>query len=93
MFVYLSLLDQVCIPNHLHLLLRLNTHGAQGSARPTVSAVVRALKIMVRKTTGLSPFQSSFHDHIIRCQEDYDETWQYIDNNPLKWFLERKESL
>ncbi len=48
---------------------------------------------MVRKKTGLSPFQASFHDHIIRGKEDYLETWQYIDNNPLKWSLTKKERL
>ncbi len=81
------------MPNHIHLLLRIEGNGAQESARPAVSNVIRALKIMVRKQTGISPFQASFHDHIIRGKDDYLETWQYIDNNPLKWSLPRKETV
>ncbi len=30
-------------------------------------------------------FQSFFHDHIIRGEEDYKEIWEYIDTNVLKW--------
>lgn len=57
----------------------------------TLSFVVgRALKVMVRKQTGCSPFQASFHDHIIRGKEDYIETWHYIENNPLKWSLSKR---
>ena len=29
--------------------------------------------------------QSSFHDHIIRNEQDYLEIWKYIENNPAKW--------
>ena len=29
-------------------------------------------------------FQRSFHDHIIRGEEDYLKIWEYIDTNPLK---------
>ena len=83
----------VIMPNHIHLLLRIEEHGAQGSAHPTVSAVIRALKVMVRKRIGISPFQRSFHDHIIRGDDDYQETWQYIENNPLKWMLMRGNNL
>ncbi len=79
----ITVVKYVIMPDHIHLLLVLN--GAQGSALPTVSKVVKALKVMVRKETGYSFFQSSFYDHIIRCQQDYDATWEYIDNNPLKY--------
>ena len=30
-------------------------------------------------------FQTSFHDHIIRNEKDYQKIWEYIDINPLKW--------
>ena len=40
----------------------------------------------------LQPFdkklwQKSYYDHVIRNQQDYDETWQYIENNPTRWML------
>ncbi len=30
-------------------------------------------------------FQTSFYEHIIRGQEDYDEIAEYIVNNPKQW--------
>ena len=39
---------------------------------------------------GRSLWQKSYYDHVIRNQRDYDEVWQYIDNNPKKWILERQ---
>ena len=32
-------------------------------------------------------WQKSYYDHVIRNQQDYDETRQYIENNPSKWML------
>ncbi len=31
-------------------------------------------------------FQTSFYEHIIRRQEDYDEIAQYISENPIRWY-------
>lgn len=30
-------------------------------------------------------WQSSFHDHIIRGDDDYLKIWEYVDLNPQKW--------
>ena len=30
-------------------------------------------------------WQRSFHDHIIRSENDYLKIWNYIDTNPQKW--------
>ena len=38
-------------------------------------------------------FQRSYYDHVIRNQQDYDEIWQYIENNPMKWFMQKHELL
>lgn len=35
-----------------------------------------------------SLWQKSFHDHVIRNQDDYQKIWTYIDNNHLKWELD-----
>jgi len=34
-------------------------------------------------------WQKSYHDHIIRTPLEYQEIWQYIDTNPLKWEKDR----
>jgi len=30
-------------------------------------------------------WQKSYHDHIIRSEQDYQKIWGYIDTNPIKW--------
>ena len=80
----------VIMPNHFHMLLVINsTNGRQGAASPTVGEIVKGIKSLSTKHTGADLFQRSFHDHIIRNDEDYSKIWEYIDTNPLKWELDK----
>lgn len=79
----------VVMPNHVHLILvitagHIGTDGRTMCA-PTVSRVVRGWKEAVTKQIGVSIWQKSFHDHIIRNKTDYLRIWNYIDTNPAKW--------
>ena len=79
----------VVMPNHVHLILvitagHIGTDGRTVCA-PTVSRVVRGWKEAVTKQIGVSIWQKSFHDHIIRTETDYLRIWNYIDTNPAKW--------
>ena len=81
----------VIMPNHIHIILRIDNNG-RGNPSPTVSNVIGWLKYNISKdinefqnTQGKSVFQRSYHDHIIRGENDYREIWQYIDTNPQKW--------
>ena len=38
-----------------------------------------------RKTIGAQLWQRSYHEHVIRNEQDYLEIWNYIDGNPAKW--------
>ena len=64
---------------------------AGASPCPTMTDVICAFKSITTrmcKRKGFKEkhlFQSSFHDHIIRGEKDYQKTWEYIDTNPLKW--------
>ena len=81
--------DKYCImPDHIHLILRIesNMDGRMISA-PTVSTVVGSMKRWVSRHIGRPIWQKSFYDHGIRNQQDYDEIWEYIENNPLKYLL------
>lgn len=49
--------------------------------------VIGQMKRWVSKQAGRPIWQKSFYDHGIRNQRDYDETWEYIENNPLKYLL------
>ena len=66
-------------------------NGTMWSSSPTVGieGAVRTVKTLVSKEIGYSIWQRSYHDHIIRGEEDYREIWKYIDTNVLRWRLDR----
>ena len=83
--------DKYCImPDHVHIILSIRTDedGRMISA-PTVSMVVGSMKRWVSKQLGRSIWQKSFYEHTIRNQQDYDEIWKYMENNPLKYIQKR----
>jgi len=83
--------DKYCImPDHIHLILRIESDGdGRMVSAPTASTVVGSMKRWVSKQIGRPIWQKSFYDHGIRNQQDYDEIWEYIENNPLKYALSR----
>ena len=82
----------VIMPDHIHMIIRLH-NGSMPASTPTdankrknsISSIVRSIKILTTKETGESIFQRSYYDHVIRNQQEYNEIWQYIENNPRKW--------
>ena len=81
----------VIMPNHVHLLLRIGAKdgGGPGAARPTVQTIVGGLKSITTRRIGVSIWQSSFYDHVIRSENDFLRIWTYIDANPAKWAEDR----
>lgn len=76
----------VVMPNHVHLLLQIHTDSdGRSMIAPTISTVVRQMKSAVSKKAGFSPWQKGFYDHVIRGEEDYRQTWLYIEGNPSEW--------
>jgi len=69
-----------------------NTAGA--SPCPTISDVICSFKSLTTRLCNKSNnkpqkiFQTSFHDHIIRGEKEYQKIWEYMDTNPLKWELD-----
>jgi len=89
-FPNLTIENHVIMPNHIHILMRLEKAGA--SPHPTIPGIIGAYKSIVtwrvnetQNTAGQKLFQTSFHDHVIRDEHDYLTRWQYIDDNPAKW--------
>ena len=81
----------VIMPNHIHLILSIENDG-RGNPSPTISNVIGWLKYNITKQinkthnkVGENIFQRSFHDHVIRDEDDYLKIWNYIDTNPQKW--------
>ena len=78
-------LDKYCImPDHIHMILFLDGDGGRTQFAPTISRIVKQFKGAVTKRIGCSIWQRSFYEHVIRNEQDYLETWEYIDANPLK---------
>ena len=83
--------DKFCImSDHVHLILRIESdEDGRQVAAPTISTVVGHLKRWVSMQIGRSIWQKSFYEHGIRNQQDYDEVWEYIENNPLRYIQKR----
>jgi len=62
-----------------------NYNGTMWASSPTrigIPSVIRSLKTLTTKQIGFSIWQRSFHDHIIRSENEHLQIWQYIDENP-----------
>lgn len=91
----------VIMPNHIHLLIVVENpdllralREAPLQKRSLIAKTVGYLKMNVSKRIHAyypseKVWQRLYHDHIIRNDQDYREIWEYIDNNPMKWRLDR----
>ncbi|WP_409969428.1 transposase [Bengtsoniella intestinalis] len=76
----------VIMPNHIHLLLRIeNGECGRPQVAPTVSRMIQQFKGSITKQIGQSIWQKSFHDRIIRKEQEYLAKWKYIDGNIFRW--------
>lgn len=58
---------------------------------PTISTAIQQTKGYITKQIGFPVWQKLFYDHIIRNEADYNEKWEYIQNNPLKYILKTED--
>ena len=94
----------IIMPDHIHMIIRLD-NGSMRASTPTdivgtdanihpqhnrVATIVRSLKTLVTKEIGEPIFQRSYYDHVIRNERDYNEIWEYIENNPRKWIIQKR---
>ncbi len=89
----------VIMPDHLHLIVNITERHTGRSLQD----LMRFFKTMTTneyiknvKSGNIPPFQNklwqkSYYDHIIRNQEDYNDTWEYIENNPLNWKIKHNK--
>ena len=68
----------------------------QSPAPTTISEIICAFKSIpakqinvIENAPGRKCWQRSFYDHVVRNEKEYLQIWSYIDNNPLKWELDR----
>ena len=83
----------VIMPNHIHILIRITERINPFPTTPKydIPNIVGKFKAAVTRNVGkafmpsANLWQTSFHDHIVRGEQDCREIWQYIDTNPQKW--------
>ncbi len=74
----------VIMPNHIHMIVKLERQTG-GHGDPPLQSIIGNFKSFTTHKSGITLWQRSFHDHIIRGEADYNEIWQYIDSNPARW--------
>ena len=93
----------VVMPNHVHAIVLLENRGTPQRAFPTTSIpdcmnrfktittkfYIDGVKKGIYRPFDKHIWQKSFHDHIIRNEQEYQKIWEYIDTNPLKWELDK----
>ena len=83
----------VIMPDHIHMIIRLQ-NGSMRASTPTktnrIASIVRSIKTLTTKEIGVPIFQRSYYDHVVRNQQDYNEIWEYIENNPRKWAMTKQ---
>ncbi len=52
------------------------------------SSITQKINIL-RNTPGFPIWQRNYYEHIIRDEDDYLNISRYIENNPLKWELDK----
>ena len=87
----------VIMPNHIHLLLSVShENGTSKAPSPTPTPpptranqllphAIATFKRFVNRDVGYNVFQRSFHDHVVRGEQDYRDIWHYIEHNPQQW--------
>jgi putative transposase len=79
----------VVMPNHIHGILVLL--GNDATFKTVLGRVINAYKgavtARIRKKTDshLIVWQSRYHDHIIRDEQDLNRLREYVQNNPSRW--------
>ncbi|MBQ2696142.1 MAG: transposase [Clostridia bacterium] len=82
-YVGVNIDKYVIMPNHVHLIVALD--NSRGHGNPPLQKVIGQLKSYIAHKFGVCLWQRSFHDHMIRGEQDYLKIWNYIDTNAIKW--------
>lgn len=77
-------LVKYCImPDHIHMIIFIPEYSSE-EKRMYLSRIVKQLKGAITKEAGqgISLWQRSYYDEIIRDKETFDNVCRYIENNP-----------
>lgn len=87
----------VVMPNHFHGIIVINRYETDGSVAMSLPDIMRWFKAMTSnayirgvKSDNWQRFngklwQRSYHDHIIRNEDDLNRIREYVQTNPTRW--------
>ncbi len=79
------------MPNHIHFIIILNNESENKFIVTRIVVAFKSITTIELHKKGLNYFkwQRSFYDRIIRNEKELYNIRQYIDQNPLRWELEK----
>ena len=93
------------MPNHVHGIIQIENYDRRNApwrvptkfgplVKNSLSSIINHYKGNVKRCCNKNNFehfawQTRFYDRIIRTDEELNRIRQYIQNNPLKWELDR----
>ena len=88
-----SLHTYVIMPNHIHLMVIIYADECgRPQEAPAIDRMVKQFKGAVTKKLGISIWQKSYIDHVIRNKDDFETRVKYIYENPIRWFYDEMYS-
>jgi REP element-mobilizing transposase RayT len=82
----------IIMPNHIHVIFILYKKSNENHIRiPSIVGAFKSITTIQLHKIGLKEFkwQRSYYDRIIRNENELYNIRKYIDQNPLKWDLEK----
>jgi REP element-mobilizing transposase RayT len=87
----------VIMPNHFHAVLSLSVIRSAPTTQRGLGSIIKLFKSVTTKRIDKEPglsirevWQRNYYDHIVRDEADLYRIREYIQNNPLKWQLDRE---
>ncbi len=97
---HISVDKYAIMPDHIHILLTIQSGQSEtpvptggnkiDSKNSTIAKFISTFKRFCNKEYDENIWQSRYYDHVIRNQQDYNEVWEYIENNPRKWAMTKQ---
>ena len=82
----------VVMPNHIHAIIILRESPENcGKSLPVIMAQYKSAvsKAIGKSLPNRKIWQKSYYDRILRNDQGYWNAWKYIDENPIRWYLNR----
>ena len=76
----------VIMPNHIHLII---TTDFGTKIHDDIPSIIQKFKSYTTHLYRKPLWQRSFYDHKIRSEKSYLTLMQYIENNPVKWAVDK----